>query len=72
MNMVNIIRQMLSENELKKIREVRDILEDIVETLDILLDKEALNKLREAEEDLKESRVRKWSEFLKEYRGESS
>ncbi|RLG79652.1 MAG: hypothetical protein DRO09_04115 [Thermoprotei archaeon] len=56
----------LAEEEVQKLRKIRDILEEIIETLDLLLNKEALEKLNEAEQDIKEEKIRKWEEFIKE------
>ncbi|RLE90647.1 MAG: hypothetical protein DRN04_14620 [Thermoprotei archaeon] len=61
-----VLLKMLTEEEVQKLREVRDILEEVVETLDLLLDKEALKKLEEAEQDIKEGKIRKREEFIKE------
>ena len=63
---LRVLFKMLTEEEVQKLREVRDILEEVVETLDLLLDKEALKKLEEAEQDIKEGKIRKWEEFIKE------
>jgi len=54
----------LSGEELEEVREVGDILEDVVECLDVLLGKGVLEALKEAEEDVKEGRVINWEEFL--------
>jgi len=64
--MSRLIRELLSEEDFRKLEEFRDILEEIIETIDLLLNPEALEGLREAEEDVKEGRVRSWDEFLKE------
>jgi len=48
------------------IKNIKELLEGIAETLDIILDKEALSAIQEAEEDIKKGRVRKLEEFLKE------
>ncbi|MCD6094995.1 MAG: hypothetical protein J7J99_00345 [Thermoprotei archaeon] len=42
------------------------MLEGVVETLDIILDEEALKAILEAEEDIREGRVRRLEEFLNE------
>ena len=56
---------MLSEEDFRKLEELRDMLEEIIETIDLLLNPETLGGLREAEEDVKEGRVRSWNGFLK-------
>lgn len=60
------IKELLNEEDFRKLEELRDMLEEIIETINLLLDPEALEGLREAEEDVKEGRVRSWDEFLKE------
>ena len=45
---------------------VSGLLEELVETFNILEDKEAMDSLREAEADVKAGRVRAYDDFLKE------
>jgi len=45
---------------------VSGLLEELVETFNILEDKEAMDNLRAAEEDVKAGRVRDYDDFLKE------
>jgi len=47
---------------------VTGLLEEIVETVNILEDKEAMTALKEAEADVKAGRVRDYDDFLKELR----
>jgi hypothetical protein len=47
---------------------VSSLLEEVVETFGILEDKEAMSCLKQAEEDVKDRRVRDYDEFLKELR----
>jgi PHD/YefM family antitoxin component YafN of YafNO toxin-antitoxin module len=47
---------------------VSGLLEEIVETVSILEDKEAMASLKEAEADVKAGRVRDYDDFLKELR----
>ena len=68
---LRVLLKMLTEEEIQKLREVHDILEEVVETLDLLLDKEALKKLEEAEQDIKEGKIRKWKEFIKEIKSKT-
>ena len=42
---------------------MRDILEEITETLDIVEDEETLKSISEAEEDVKAGKVRDYDEF---------
>ncbi len=63
--MPGMLDLVIADEERRKIEEVRDLLEDIIETLNILLNKEALAKLREAEEDLKAKRLKDWEEVAR-------
>ena len=45
---------------------VSGLLEELLETLDTLKDKETMEAIREAEEDVKAGRVRDYDEFIEE------
>jgi len=45
---------------------VSSLLEEILETLEILEDEDAMKSIREAEEDVKSGRVRSYDEFIRE------
>jgi len=64
--MEHVLDIILSKEDREKIRNLKEILEGVVETLDILLDEEALKAILEAEQDIKEGRIRKLEEFLNE------
>ncbi len=66
--MSKLIRELLTEEDRRKLLEFRNMLEEIIETIDLLLNPEALEGLREAEEDVKKGRIRDWDEFIKEIR----
>ena len=66
--MSRMIRELLTEEDVRKLLEFRNMLEEIIETIDLLLNPEALEALREAEEDVKKGKVKDWDEFLKEIR----
>jgi hypothetical protein len=57
---------MLSQKEVKLITETRDLLEELLETLEIMGDKNLMEGIRKAQEDIKEGRVRDFDEFVKE------
>lgn len=46
--------------------EDRELLEELLETLEILADRELMEAIEEAEEDIKEGRVRDYEDFIKE------
>jgi len=45
---------------------VSNLLEELIETLEVLEDEETLKSIKEAEEDVRAGRVRDYDEFLKE------
>jgi len=64
--MENILNIVISEEDKEKIKSLKELLEGVVETLDIILDEEALKAILEAEEDIRKGRVRRLEEFLNE------
>jgi len=46
--------------------EIRDKIDSIIETLEIMSDKELMESIRRSEEDIKKGKVRDFEEFLKE------
>ncbi|MEM2506016.1 MAG: hypothetical protein QXF61_03095 [Nitrososphaeria archaeon] len=59
-------RVLLSEEDRALLLKVSNLLEELLETLDVLEDEEALKTIREAEEDVKAGRVRGYNEFIEE------
>jgi PHD/YefM family antitoxin component YafN of YafNO toxin-antitoxin module len=57
---------LLTDEDRALLVKVSNLLEEIVETFNILEDKEAMSRIKEAEEDVKAGRVRDYDEFLKE------
>jgi hypothetical protein len=57
---------LLTEDDRALLLRVSSLLEEVVETFDILKDEEAMRAIREAEEDLKAGRVRGYDEFIGE------
>jgi len=57
---------LLTEEDRALLLKVSSLLEEIIETLEILEDEEAMKSIREAEEDVKAGRVRGYREFLRE------
>ena len=57
---------LLTEEDRALLLKVSSLLEEIIETLEILEDEEAMKSIREAEEDVKAGRVRGYRDFLKE------
>ena len=59
---------LLTEEDRALLLKVRDLLEEIIETFDILEDEKTVRSIREAEEDVKAGRVRDYNEFIEELR----
>ncbi|MBC7091091.1 MAG: hypothetical protein H5T50_04180 [Nitrososphaeria archaeon] len=56
----------LSDEDRALLLKVSSLLEEILETLDILEDKDMMESIEEAEEDVKAGRVRSYEEFVEE------
>jgi len=48
------------------LKKINTLLEELIETLEILEDKNTMKAIKEAEEDVKAGRVRNYNEFIKE------
>ena len=57
---------LLTDDDRILLLRMRDLLEEISETLDIVVDKEALNSISGAEEDVKAGRLREYSDLKEE------
>jgi len=57
---------LLTDEDRALLLKVSNLLEEIIETLDILEDEDAVKSIKQAEEDVKAGRVRGYDEFLKE------
>jgi len=59
-------RVLLTDDDRTLLSKVSSLLEEIIETLDILEDKDTLKSIKEAEEDVKTGRIRSYNSFIKE------
>ncbi len=59
---------LLTDDDRTLLLKVSNLLEEIIETFEILEDKNAIKSIKEAEEDVKARRVRSYDEFIKELR----
>lgn len=59
-------RVLLSDEDRALLLKVSSLLEELLETLNVLQDEEALKAIKEAEEDVKAGRVRSYNEFIEE------
>jgi hypothetical protein len=57
---------LLTDEDRALLLKVSNLLEEIIETLEILEDEDAMKAIKEAEEDVKASRLRDYNDFLKE------
>ena len=57
---------LLTDEDRALLVKVSSLLEEVVETVAILEDKEAMSCLKQAENDVKAGRVRDYDDFLKE------
>jgi len=58
----------LTDEDRKLLLRVNQLLEEVLETLEVMSDKETVEAIREAEEDVKASRVRGYDEIVEELR----
>jgi len=58
----------IGEEERKELMRLRELLESLIETMDVLLDEELLKGISEAEEDIEAGRVRRLEKFEEELR----
>ena len=58
----------LTEEDRKLLLRVNRLLEEVLETLEVMGDDETVKAIREAEEDLRADRVRSYDEFVEELR----
>ena len=58
----------MTDEDRKLLLRVHQLLEEVLETLEVMSDKETVEAIREAEEDVKASRVRGYDEFVEELR----
>jgi hypothetical protein len=56
---------LLTDEDRALLLKVSNLLEEIIETLEILEDEDAMKAIKEAEEDVKASRLRDYNDFLK-------
>jgi len=63
---MNELASVFDEDALKLLLKMRDLLEEILETIDILADKELMESISESEMELEEGKTRDFGEFIKE------
>jgi len=58
----------LTDEDRRLLLRVSRLLEEVLETLEVVSDRESMEAIREAEEDVKAGRVRGYDEFVEELR----
>lgn len=61
-------RALLTDEDRALLLKVSNLLEEIIETFEILEDEDAMKSIKEAEEDVKAGRIRGYDEFIEELR----
>jgi PHD/YefM family antitoxin component YafN of YafNO toxin-antitoxin module len=57
---------LLTDEDRTLLLKMNTLLEELIETLEILEDEDTMKAIKEAEEDVKAGRVRSYDEFIKE------
>ena len=57
---------LLTDEDRELLRRTNELLEELLETLEILADRGLMEAIREAEEDIEEGRVRDYEDFIRE------
>jgi len=57
---------LLTDEDRALLLKVSNLLEELIETFEILGDEEAMKSIKEAEDDVKAGRVRDYDEFIRE------
>ncbi len=57
---------LLTKEDRDLLFKVRNLLEEIVETLDILEDKDTMDSIKEAEDDIRKGRIKNYKDYLVE------
>ena len=57
---------LLTDEDRALLLKVSNLLEELIETFEVLEDEETMKSIKEAEEDVEAGRVRDYDEFLKE------
>lgn len=58
----------LDREQVELLKRTRDLLEELIETLDIMADQTMMDAIKEGEEDLESGQTRKYNEFIEELR----
>ena len=62
----------LREKDVKLLVKLRDFIDSLIETVEVMSDDELLREIEEALEDVRKGRLMSWDEFLKELEAEKT
>ena len=66
--MLSMGGSILTDEDRRLLLRVNQLLEEVLETLEVMSDKETVEAIREAKEDVKAGRIRGYDEFVEELR----
>ncbi len=62
------MKSVLSDEDRELLHKVYNMLNELIETLEILEDRELMSEIKEAKNDIEEGRVREYKDFIRELR----
>jgi len=65
---LDMVKSILTDEDRRLLLRVSELLEEVLESFEILEDKETMEAIREAEEDVKAGRTRSYNRFVEELR----
>ena len=69
--MGNLTTVILDREQVELLMRTRDLLEELIETLDIVADQTLMDAIKEGEKDAEASQTREYDEFIEELRDSS-
>ena len=65
---MDMVKSILTDEDRRLLLRVSELLEEVLESFEIIEDKETMEAIREAEEDVKAGRTRSYNRFVEELR----
>lgn len=63
-----MVQVMLDEHQIELLRRARDLIDELLETLEVASDAELMQGIKEAEEDIRAGRTKSYDEMIKKLR----
>jgi len=60
-----MVKVVLDERQVELLRRARDLIDELLETLEVASDEELMEGIREAEEDIRAGRIKDYGEMVK-------